>query len=206
MDNPSRSERTRKAALEAARKIIARDGPARLTLDSIAKEAGISKGGLMHQFPSKHAVLKALIERHAEYFEDFSRRYLEQAKATSAQPELSTAIATLREAALQPQSFAVAFLSAVAEEPSLLSITRDRDEKRIAAIKAEATDPEVALLRRSAAQGLALGNIFGLSTMSAEDQAKLFERLLDDAYWAPLEKPLKPSPARKKAGGKTGKR
>ena len=37
MDNASRSERTRKAVLQAALTIIARDGPARLTLDAIAR-------------------------------------------------------------------------------------------------------------------------------------------------------------------------
>jgi AcrR family transcriptional regulator len=184
MDNASRSERTRKAALEAALAIIARDGPGKLTLDAIAKEAGISKGGLMHQFPSKHAVLKALLERQVEYFEAFGARYAEKAKAESDQPELASAIATLREAALQPNSFAIAILGALAEEPSLMSISRDRDTDHMARIKAEARDPELALLRRAAAQGLVLGKIFGLATFTREEQTRLFDRLLDDARWA----------------------
>jgi AcrR family transcriptional regulator len=66
MDNTSRSERTRNLVIEAARVIIARDGPQRLTLDAIAREAGISKGGLMHQFGNKTAVIRALLENQIE--------------------------------------------------------------------------------------------------------------------------------------------
>jgi Bacterial regulatory proteins, tetR family len=48
MDNATRSERSRNVALDAALVIIARDGPGRLTLDAIARESGLSKGGVMH--------------------------------------------------------------------------------------------------------------------------------------------------------------
>jgi len=73
MDNPSRSERSRKLAIEAAFTIIARDGPGQLTFDAIARESGISKGGLMHQFRTKGNVLKALLEHQTDYFENFFR-------------------------------------------------------------------------------------------------------------------------------------
>ena len=43
MDNATRSERSRNAALEAAIAIIARDGPGRLTLDAIARESGSAR-------------------------------------------------------------------------------------------------------------------------------------------------------------------
>jgi AcrR family transcriptional regulator len=200
MDNPSRSERTRKAALQAALTIIARDGPGRLTLDAIAKEAGISKGGLMHQFPSKQAVLKALLEQQVEYFEKFHARRMTDAKTEH--PELAAQIATFREAAMQPHSIASAFLGAVAEEPSLLSISRERDAERIAALKAEAGDSDLALLRRSAAEGLALSSIFGLSAMSRQDQMRLFDRLMDDAQWTAVAKGAKRPALAPKAAAK----
>ena len=62
MDNPSRSEKTRNAVIQAALAIIARDGPGRLTLDAIARESGISKGGLRlaaWHGPNNHPALKA---------------------------------------------------------------------------------------------------------------------------------------------------
>jgi AcrR family transcriptional regulator len=197
MDNPSRSERTRKAALEAALAIIAREGPGRLTLDAIAKEAGISKGGLMHQFPSKHAVLKALLERQMEYSSNFHDRYVAAVGAGHNSPHLAAQIATMREAATHSSPVAMAFLGAMTEEPGLLELVRKRDAERLADVKAEARDMDLALLRRAAAHGLALDRLFGLSTLSQREEARLFERLLDESQWTGLEKP-KAAPKRPK--------
>ena len=197
MDNATRSERSRNAALQAAITIISRDGPGRLTLDAIARESGLSKGGLMHQFRTKEAVLKALLEQQMAYFEEFSSRYMEKARATSEQPELATQIATVWEATVKPNSAALGLLAAMVEDPSLMNAPREIDIKMIKAIKAEARDPELALLRWAAARGLLLSSMFGLSPISEADRNRLFERLLDDKQWTALEQPKSASkPAR----------
>ncbi|MDU6238357.1 MAG: helix-turn-helix domain-containing protein, partial [Bradyrhizobium sp.] len=121
MDNPSRSERSRKAALTAALTIIARDGPGRLTLDAIARESGLSKGGLMHQFPNKEAVLKALLEQQFAHFDEFARKFRAEAGQATNQPELATQIAISRELIAQQYSVAQAMLGALAQEPGLLA-------------------------------------------------------------------------------------
>jgi AcrR family transcriptional regulator len=192
MDNATRSERSRNAALDAALAIIARDGPGRLTLDAIARESGLSKGGVMHQFRTKEAVLKALLVRQMVRFEEFSTPYRAKARTESANPELATEIATVREAANAPNSAALALLAAMVESPDLMALPRDSDLKTIAAIKAEATDPDLAMLRWAAARGLMLGALFGMSPLPKAERERLFARLLDDAQWSPLEKPAKP--------------
>jgi AcrR family transcriptional regulator len=202
MDNVTRSERSRNAVLQAALDIIARDGPGRLTLDAIARESGISKGGLTHQFHTKEAVLRALVERQTQYFEEFSRNYMAEVGATKAQPLLAAQIATLREAMTTPRSMVFAVLGAAAQEPGLLSVTREVDAKRIEAIKAEAADPELATLRWVAAWGLTLTTMLGFSPLPEDERERLFDRLLDDAQWLAAPKSAKPrrasaSPARK---------
>lgn len=201
MDNASRSERSRKAALEAALTIIARDGPNRLTLDAIARESGMSKGGLTHQFPTKEAVLKALLEHQIAYYDDFSRRYLAELGATTSQPYLATQLATLRETIAQPHSVAFAILGALAQDPSLLSHTRATEKTALDLVKAEADDPQLALLRWAAARGLALMGMFGLDPLSDRERDALFDRLLDDRQWTALAqakapRAAKPAPAR----------
>ncbi|KJC51521.1 TetR family transcriptional regulator [Bradyrhizobium sp. LTSP849] len=191
MDNATRSERSRNAALEAAIAIIARDGPGRLTLDAIARESGLSKGGVMHQFRTKEAVLKALLERQMAHFEEFSSRYQAKVSATSANPELATQLATVREAATAPNSAALALVAAMVENPGLMSLPRDSEMKRVAAIKAEAADPDLALLRWAAARGLLLSGLFGMSPLSKAEHDRLFARLLDDAQWTSLEQPAR---------------
>jgi len=183
MDNATRSERSRATIIQAALTIISRDGPGRLTLDAIAREAGISKGGLTHQFRNKEAVLRALLEESTSRFNKFAEDYLMQHGADSPEAHLATQIEVSREALKQPQSVAFAILGAMGEDPSLLAISRDLDAKRIEHIKAEAADPELAVLRWAAARGLLLTSLFGLCPVSDEERDKLFSRLLDSKQW-----------------------
>ncbi|MCX5512182.1 TetR family transcriptional regulator [Kaistia algarum] len=183
MDNPTRSERSRNAAIQAALTIIARDGPNRLTLDAIARESGMSKGGLMHQFQSKDAVLKALMERQFEHFEAFSQEYLAGLEPGTQDSYLISQIAVLREATDGLDAVAFAILGAVASDPGLLAGFREIDSKRADLIRAETADPDVAMLRLVAAQGLLLTTLLGLSPLSVEDRERLFGRLLDSSQW-----------------------
>lgn len=183
MDNSARSERTRLAVMDAALAIIARDGASRLTLDAIARECKISKGALTHQFHSKEAVLKALLERQVRHFDAFFDRYMAEQTDGRAQPRLAAQIATAREALASPHSVAFAMLGAVAQEPGLLAVTRDVDASKLDAIRAEAADPDLAVLRASAATGLVLSALLGLSPLQPEERERLFERLLDDSRW-----------------------
>ena len=52
--------------LDAAEKVVVQRGIANLTLEAIATEAGMSKGGLLHHFPNKDRLIEAMVVRHAE--------------------------------------------------------------------------------------------------------------------------------------------
>src|SRR5215813_12535821 len=52
--------------LDATETVVARQGVASLTLDAVAAEARLSKGGLLHYFPSKDRLVEALVSRSAE--------------------------------------------------------------------------------------------------------------------------------------------
>lgn len=52
--------------LDATEAVVARQGIANLTLDAVAAEARMSKGGLLHHFPSKDRLVEALVIRTAE--------------------------------------------------------------------------------------------------------------------------------------------
>lgn len=53
---------SRRAILEAAARGISRHGYSRLNLESVAKEAGYTRGALYHQFPGKEALALAVVE------------------------------------------------------------------------------------------------------------------------------------------------
>jgi len=56
-----RSEATRKQLLEAAAKLIRQKGFGGLRTIEVASMAGVSRGALMHHFPSKHALVVAVL-------------------------------------------------------------------------------------------------------------------------------------------------
>ncbi len=53
---------TRDRILRALRDLLARGGTDAATLDAVAAEAGVSKGGLLYHFPSKAALYAGLLE------------------------------------------------------------------------------------------------------------------------------------------------
>ncbi|MFG2080692.1 TetR/AcrR family transcriptional regulator [Micromonospora tulbaghiae] len=54
--------RTRRAVLDAAERVVTRHG-ANVSLAAIAQEAGVTKSGLMHHFPSREDLFAALVEQ-----------------------------------------------------------------------------------------------------------------------------------------------
>jgi AcrR family transcriptional regulator len=54
---------TRDSILDAAERLIAREGVPHLTIGRVAQEAAVSRGGLFYHFPSKEALVQALLER-----------------------------------------------------------------------------------------------------------------------------------------------
>jgi AcrR family transcriptional regulator len=64
-----RRERSREEIVEAARRVLVRDGIAGTTLDGVAKEVGLTKAALYYYYPSKDAlffdVMYATVERQA---------------------------------------------------------------------------------------------------------------------------------------------
>ena len=59
----------RQQLLEVAARLAASDGMAAVTLDAVSAASSVSKGGLLHHFPTKNALLDALFESLLEKFD-----------------------------------------------------------------------------------------------------------------------------------------
>jgi AcrR family transcriptional regulator len=83
-----RREQSRDEILEAARRLIIRNGIAATTLDAVAKEIGLSKAALYYYYPSKDALLFELIfstlEAHSHAVHDAVERAEDGATALGA--------------------------------------------------------------------------------------------------------------------------
>jgi AcrR family transcriptional regulator len=183
MDNQTRSEISRKKAIDAALSILTRDGVGGLTFDALARESGISKGGLLHQFRTKQGVLSALLEFQQQQFEQFGRDYLVNEGASKAEPTLAAQIAIFREAINQPNSVARAVLAAIIESPELLEGRESGDADKLKTMDKESGDFELSLLRYFAASGIAFNVLLGLTPLTGAMRNRLFARLLDEESW-----------------------
>lgn len=77
-ERQQQAEKTRQRLLDAAMKVAQTEGALALTLDAVARAAGVSKGGLLHHFPGKDTLIEALLN---QLFSDFEARvndYAEQ--------------------------------------------------------------------------------------------------------------------------------
>jgi AcrR family transcriptional regulator len=138
--------------LAAAEKVLVHGGAAGLTLDAVADVAGMSKGGLLYHFPTKTALIAALI---TEMLDGFDRAV---AGLRAADPELrgsfarayvrATAMTSVREAGL-PAIFELA-----SREPAVLETWRERVETWAESIRGDGLPPERAEAVRLAADGL----------------------------------------------------
>ncbi len=63
-----RARNAREEILDAAQRIVVRDGAARLTLDAVAREIGMTKGGVLYNFPTKADLLQGMLERMVDSF------------------------------------------------------------------------------------------------------------------------------------------
>lgn len=115
---------TREKLLQAAVQTLQRHGVSALTLDSVAREAGVSKGGLLHHFPSKDALSEAVLKQLFDDFETRVRRYYEAEAPTPGRWLRAYVRATFEEDPL-PLELATMLLVAVAENRELLGLIQD---------------------------------------------------------------------------------
>ena len=85
MPTQARAQATVETIFEATARIVGNEGEAALTTNRIASEAGFSIGTLYQYFPSKEAVVLAMVQRRRDRIQEDIQRLLDRALA-SGQP------------------------------------------------------------------------------------------------------------------------
>lgn len=162
--------------LKAARIIAGREGISSLSLNAVAREAGVSKGGLMHHFPSKQELIHALFLQLLEIMDERISIIMENDK--NAYGRFSRAylhyIGELKES---DESFQLALLSlAMPTEPVLRQCWRDWVTNHLA--KGDEFDNSyLGALVRYAADGLWLSSLTEGETLSQQERDAIVSRL-----------------------------
>jgi AcrR family transcriptional regulator len=169
---------SRELILQAAEEIVARHGPAHLTLETAANEAKVSKGGLFYHFRSKEALLEAMILRSMELL------LSEQTKVEESRPVerngkmKANIIGTLRHLEGQ-RPVLTAVVAAIANDPKLVEPMRDSIRKQFQDLSKELTlqTEDIAILFL-ASQGLLLMELLNLSFLTPSQIRKVTQRML----------------------------
>lgn len=158
---------TRRRLIEAAMQLLQRQGAANLTLDAVAKEAGVSKGGLLHHFPSKQALSEAMLLLLFAEFEERVEYFLEREPATAGRLLRAYVRATFAEEPEHsplPLEVGVALLSAMAEQTALrVIILKDSTEWQRRLLD-DGLPAARAMVVRQAADAYWTERLFGVAT------------------------------------------
>jgi AcrR family transcriptional regulator len=160
---------TKSKLLDAAGAVIRRDGPQSLTLDAVAKEAGVSKGGLLYHFAHKQELIEALVARWLGDFGDeieaadphFVRGYVRASDPAGAVAD------------------EVGMLAALVADPAVLRTVRDRYAIWQDRVEREGSDPVDATVARLAADGLWLAELLGMAPPRGALRDKVLARMLE---------------------------
>jgi AcrR family transcriptional regulator len=158
--------RTKDRLLDAAGAVVMRDGAQALTLDAVAEEAEVSKGGLLYHFKSKRDLVEGLIERWMAEF---------QREIDSSDPAFVRGYIK----ASAPEGNELGMLAALIGDPSLLLSVRKQYGIWQDRVERESGDPVDATVARLAADGLWLAELLGMGPPTGELRERVLQRLLE---------------------------
>jgi AcrR family transcriptional regulator len=160
--------------LDAAAAVVRREGAQALTLDAVAAEAGVSKGGLLYHFASKRELLDAML---AGWLEEFG------AEIDAAREGRSFAHGYVRASdmsgwAASERATEFGLLAAMVDQPATLERVRERYAAWQEELASEAADPARATVARLAADGLWLNDLLGLAPPAGALREQVMARML----------------------------
>jgi AcrR family transcriptional regulator len=173
-----RKRDSRESILQAAEEIVARRGPAHLTLETAANEAKVSKGGLFYHFRSKEALLEAMIRRSMELLESEHVKVAESLTGERNGKLKANIIGTLRHLEGQ-RPVLTAVIAAIANDPKLVEPMRESIRKEFQDLSKDLTlrTEDIAVLFL-ASQGLLLMELLNLSFLTPSQVRRVTQRML----------------------------
>lgn len=171
---------TKNALLDAAEAVLSEHGTQALTLTAVADRAGVSKGGLLYHFPSKEALVKAMVARVIEEFDDLIAAYQGENDGTPGAYSRAYVEATFEILTGEARAYRRwSAITAAATDPEQAEPLNEAMRRWHGRASGEDADPVVAAVVRLAAEGL-WEVVSHAPELYDEDQlAALKRRLLD---------------------------
>lgn len=170
---------TKAKIIAAAASVAVKRGVQNLTMDAVAEEAGVSKGGVFYHFGSKHDLLLGMVQALVNITErEVATAQEQDLEAGSWLRGFIKSCLTNSTQDLGPVGrLSVAFLTAAANDTSLLAPMNERQPAWREAINDSGIDPVRAQIVRLAADGLWINDVMGVPVLDEGERAAVIERL-----------------------------
>ncbi|MDN2566496.1 TetR/AcrR family transcriptional regulator [Aquibium sp. A9E412] len=162
----------RERLLDAAEEIVTQSGAAALTIDAVARAAGVTKGGVQYAFGSKEALIQAMFDRWDQTYEAIFRS-MAGPDATPAQA-VRAHVEGIYGSDDNAHAKAASLLAALIRTPEHLAATRAWYRQRIAALDLDREEDRRARLAFLAAEGAFMLRFFGLMEIDEAEWRDIF--------------------------------
>lgn len=169
---------TRRALLDAAAAAIRRNG-IHASLDEIARQAGVSKGGLIYHFASKDDLILALVRDHLTAFRESVAQRIDPDDHEPGR--LTRAYIRALLAPIEDQASvrdAIMLIGQLMTVPAVVELTRADSEELYAELDADGLPEHILTLVTTAADGVSTAPLWGASGLESR-YAQLERRLIE---------------------------
>ena len=173
---------TQTKILDCAERIALRDGVARLTIDAVAAEAGLSKGGVLYNFPSKESLIRGMVARLIGQTEAEMARLVKddaEPKGRMLRAWLGVSFPEHGTAPAHVNQVAAVLLTAILTDPALLEPAREHFRQTLERLEQDGVDPAVMHIVRLATDGLWLADCLGMPGPAPEVRRAVIERMYE---------------------------
>lgn len=162
--------------LDAAERVISRTGAASLSIDSVAKEAGVSKSQVVYDHKTKCALLEALVERQIRKDQQVTDSHVRDcALAGSSHAELFGRLVAARKRPLErDRAIAMTVSVSLGKDEALQKFMRDWMANELDSISSGAK-PKGARMAYFALTGFSCIERFNFHTWTDAERAEILE-------------------------------
>lgn len=173
------------AILDAAERVVGRNGAANLTVDAVAKEAGVNKASVLYDHKTKQALIEAVVDRAFERDNAHHTGIEQQIERTE---DLAIRARILAAAEPPPEEFKAVALNlsaALVLDTKLRSKMQDNQTRTIARIEETSPATRGALLAYLALEGLKFLEHLDFHHFTRQER----DRILREINWLATETP-----------------
>lgn len=165
--------------LTAVSEIVKEEGVVKLTLEMVAKRAGVSKGGLLYHYPSKEALIKGMVEEWTNiYFESIINLAYKDSKEKGKwnRAYVNTTFSDLDN---NNKNLSTALTAALFINPDLLDEFKGKYDILQTKLINDGIDPLKITMARLSIDGLWFSEIFGITSLDEELKKQVFDELIN---------------------------